>query len=163
MAKSWQMLVFFILVSELAGVLGAVFTLDAIPSWYNTLAKPPLSPPPFVFAPVWTALYLLMGVSAYLIWEKGAEKKEVRTALLFFALQLALNALWSILFFGMRSPLLGLIDIVLLWLAIFQCMRLFYRIDKRAACLLIPYIVWVSFAAYLNAGIFIMNPAGSTI
>lgn len=159
MAKqNWPYLLLFILLSLSAGAIGSLFTLEAVPGWYATLAKPPFSPPGWVFGPVWTTLYVLMGISAYLVWQKGWQKKPVRFALCLFGLQLFLNALWSILFFGLRSPLYGLFGIIPLWLSIALCMRAFYPLDRRAAWLLIPYLLWVSFAAILNCQIWALNP-----
>ena len=143
---------------ELVGVISTPFTLSAIPTWYQTLQKPSFSPPNWVFGPVWTALYFLMGVSAYLIWIKGFKKKNVKNALGFFIGQLTLNFLWSILFFGLHSPLLGLIDIIILWLLIITSIFKFYSISKTAAYLLIPYFLWVSFATILNLVLVILNP-----
>lgn len=150
-------LIIAIAVSELAGIIGAMFTVSAIQNWYDGLVKPPLNPPAWVFGPVWTALYALMGVSAFLIWRKGREHKEVKTALIVFCVQLFLNAIWSIIFFGFHSPLFALIDIVLLWFAIVFMVIAFYRISRTAAYLLAPYILWVSFAMYLNYAIWMLN------
>lgn len=158
MAKQdWLYLIGFILLSLSAGAIGSLFTFSAIPGWYATLSKPSFSPPGWLFGPVWTALYILMGVSAYLIWQKGYEKKPVRAALMLFGIQLAQNALWSILFFGLRSPLYGLLCIIPLWLSIAYCISLFRPLDSRAACLLLPYLAWVSFAAILNYSIWMLN------
>ena len=157
MKKGGVKLAASILICLTAGLIGAVFTIDSVQTWYKTIEKPSYSPPNWVFGPVWTILYVLMGVSAYLIWVKGLEKKEVRTALMFFALQLTLNALWSILFFGMRNPFYGLIEIVFLWAAIAITIQKFYKISRTAAYLQIPYICWVSYAAFLNYGIWRMN------
>ena len=148
--ENWPVLIAFIIICNLAGAIGSLFTIPAIPGWYASLSKPSFSPPSWLFGPVWTILYVLMGISAYLVWRKGWQKKPVRAALALFALQLFLNALWSILFFGLRSPLYGLAGIAFLWLSILLAMRAFYAIDRRAAYLLLPYIAWVSFAALLN-------------
>jgi len=146
-----------IVICQLAGIIGSVFTYPSIPTWYAILAKPSLNPPNWVFAPVWLLLYTLMGISAYMIWEKGISKKEVKHAIYVFSAQLILNSLWSILFFGLRSPIAGLIDIVILWGLIIATIVLFFRISKIAGYLLIPYILWVSFAVYLNFAIWILN------
>ncbi|MCX6772964.1 MAG: tryptophan-rich sensory protein, partial [Candidatus Micrarchaeota archaeon] len=116
--QNWLVLAGFILLSLLAGAIGSLFTFEAIPTWYATLNKPSFAPPNWLFGPVWTTLYILMGVSAYLICQKGAKNEKVKFALSIFCIQLALNALWSILFFGLRSPLYGLVGIVFLWLSI---------------------------------------------
>ncbi len=146
-----------IAVSEAAGIIGSVFTVSAIPNWYAGLAKPALNPPSWVFGPVWTTLYALMGVAAFLIWKNGWEKKKVKAALGVFGIQLFLNAIWSIIFFGLHSPGWALVDIILLWLAIVWTMVVFYKISRPATWLLLPYILWVSFATYLNYSIWILN------
>lgn len=146
-----------IIISQLAGVIGSVFTVSSIPTWYATLAKPALNPPSWMFGPVWTLLYFLMGIAAFLVWDKGFERKDVRRALSVFGIQLFLNALWSIVFFGLQNPLWAFVNIALMWIAIIGTMVLFYKISKPAFWLLIPYIAWVSFAAYLNLAIFILN------
>lgn len=150
-------LVVSILVCQLAGIIGSVFTAPAIPTWYAQLKKPIFTPPSWLFAPAWITLFFLMSISLYLIWSRGLDKKQVRNSLIIFAVQLILNILWSLLFFGLRSPLLGLIDIVLLWFAILATILNFYRISPKAAFLLIPYILWVSFAALLNFSIWQLN------
>ena len=142
---------------QAAGLVGAIFTTPAIPTWYQTLAKPELAPANWVFAPVWTTLFLLMGIAVFLIWQKGLERQGVKMALTIFATQLVFNVLWSVAFFGLRSPALALVDIGLLWLAIGATIVLFWRISRVAAYLLLPYIAWVSFAAYLNYAIFALN------
>ncbi len=150
-------LVIAIAVSELAGVIGSIFTISAIPTWYAGLVKPALNPPSWVFGPAWTTLYALMGIAAFLIWRMGWERKEVKAALGVFGIQLFLNAIWSIIFFGLHSPGWALVVIVLLWLAIVWTIAVFYKISKPAAYLLVPYILWVSFASYLNYSILILN------
>jgi tryptophan-rich sensory protein len=146
-----------IVISELAGALGSIFTVSAIPSWYAALAKPALNPPSWVFGPIWTTLYALMGIAAFLVWKKGLQSPAVRKALYVFGIQLALNSLWSVVFFGLRSPAWALVNIAALWIAIVWTMILFHRISKPAAWLLAPYILWVSFAAYLNFSIWTLN------
>lgn len=150
-------LIIAIIISEIAGIIGSVFTISTIPTWYATLIKPALNPPAWIFGPVWTTLYALMGISAFLVWKKGWDRRDVRKALAVFGLQLVLNAIWSIIFFGLHSPLWALVDIILMWLAIIWTMVLFYKISKPAMWLLVPYILWVSFAAYLNYSIWILN------
>ncbi len=149
-------------VSELAGVIGSVFTFSAIPGWYGTLAKPGLTPPGWVFGPVWITLFALMGIAAFLVWSSHAKasedkKKGITVALLLFGIQLALNTLWSIIFFGLHSPGAALVEIILLWLAILATIVAFARVVKPAAWLLVPYLLWVSFAAYLNYSIWRLN------
>lgn len=143
-------LVITIGVSELAGVIGSLFTAPSIATWYAALAKPALNPPAWVFGPVWTTLFALMGIAAYLVWRKGFGRADVRRALGIFGAQLILNALWSIIFFGLHSPGGALIEIVLLWLAILATIIAFAKISRPAAWFLLPYIAWVSFAGYLN-------------
>ena len=150
-------LIVAIAISELAGVIGAVFTVSAIPSWYEALAKPELAPPNWVFGPAWTTLYLLMGISALLVWRKGFGLKNVQTALILFGVQLVLNTFWSIIFFGLRAPGAAFVTIILLWVTIFATIIAFSKISRPAAWLLVPYILWVSFAAYLNYSIWVMN------
>jgi len=158
--KRLGVLALFVLACELAGILGSIFTIQAIPTWYATLIKPPFTPPGWLFAPVWIILYALMGIAAFLIWKKkqGAQAPRAAAALNMFCIQLVLNALWSIVFFGLRSPLLGLIIILLMLLAIILTMWRFYFIDRRAFWLMAPYILWTGFATLLNFYIFALNP-----
>ena len=150
-------LVIAIVISELAGVLGSLFTMPSIPTWYATLIKPALNPPSWVFGPVWTMLFILMGIAAFLVWKRGLNRKDVKIALIIFIGQLALNALWSIIFFGLHNPGIAFIEIIFLWLAILATIIVFSKISRPAAWLLLPYIIWVSFAAYLNYSIRILN------
>ncbi len=140
-----------------AGAVGSIATTRAIPTWYKALAKPSFNPPNWLFGPAWTVLYVLMVIAAWLVWKKGIRAAGVGPALVLFLVQLALNALWSVLFFGLHSPLAGLIDIVLLWLAILVTILLFLRVSTPAGVLLLPYIGWVSFATLLNAAILHLN------
>jgi tryptophan-rich sensory protein len=149
-------------VSLSAGAIGAIFTAPAIPTWYADLVKPALNPPAWIFGPVWTTLYVLMGIAAFLVWSsypKASEdkKKQIKIALGVFGAQLFLNAAWSITFFGFQNPGWALVDIILLWLAIVWTMVVFYQISKPAAYLLVPYLLWVSFASYLNYSIWVLN------
>jgi translocator protein len=146
-----------ILLCQLAGAIGSIFTIQNIPTWYASLNKPWFNPPNWVFGPVWITLYTMMGISAYLIWRKGIHRKDVKIALGIFAVQLILNTLWSVIFFGLKSPLYGIPVIALLWLFIALSITSFYRISKPAAILLIPYILWVSFAGILNVFIWMLN------
>lgn len=139
-----------VVVSELAGVIGSIFTTPAISTWYAGLAKPALNPPAWVFAPVWTTLFALMGIAAFLVWRKGLDRKDVKIALGVFIGQLVLNTLWSIIFFGLHNPGAAFIEIIFLWLAILVTIIVFAKVSKPAAWLLVPYILWVSFAGYLN-------------
>lgn len=146
-----------IFVCLLAGFIGSYSTTGAIDGWYDTLEKPSYTPPSWVFAPVWTLLYILMGVSLFLVWDKGIENPRIRNAMLLFGAQLILNLSWSLVFFGMQNPLYGLVNIIILWAAIVFVIIDFYHIEKKAAYLLIPYILWVTFAAFLNYGIYALN------
>lgn len=150
-------LVISILVCQGAGAIGSLFTTPAISTWYATIQKPSFNPPNWIFAPVWTLLFLLMGISLYLIWSRGFRDKETKIALVIFSTQLLLNILWSILFFGLQSPLYAFIEIIILWMAILLTIISFYKISKTAAYLLLPYIAWVSFASVLNFSILIIN------
>lgn len=150
-------LVLAVMISVTAGWIGSLFTSMSVSTWYQTLEKPTFTPPSSVFGPVWTTLYLLMGVAAWLIWRQGLDKPGVRVALIAFLVQLGLNTLWSVLFFGLRNPLYGLVDIALLWIAILITILAFYRLSKPASALLLPYIAWVSFAAVLNYYIWRLN------
>jgi benzodiazapine receptor len=142
----------------LIGFLGSLFTTaDSLNNWYANLNKPPFNPPDWIFGPVWTTLYILMGIAAFLVWRKRFGNQLVRLALILFVIQLTLNAVWSALFFGLRSPLFGLIDIVLLLFAIVLTIIYFFKISLWPALLLIPYMCWVSFAAVLNTAIYILN------
>jgi benzodiazapine receptor len=146
-----------IVVCQLAGVIGSIFTRSAIPAWYATLKKPSFTPPNWVFSPVWITLFVLMGIAAFLVWNKGLSDQRVKTALGIFVVQLILNVLWSAMFFGLRSPLAGLIEISVLWVAILLTILYFFRVSEAAGILLIPYILWVSFAAVLNFSIWKLN------
>ncbi|MBL7205984.1 MAG: tryptophan-rich sensory protein [Candidatus Aenigmarchaeota archaeon] len=146
-----------IIVAEVAGSIGSIFTMPSLPTWYASLAKPWFTPPNWVFAPVWTILFALMGISAWIIWDKGLDKKGIKEALFFFDVQFILNILWSFLFFGLRNLLYALIEIIILWIAIALTIWKFYKIDKRAAYIMLPYIAWVCIALALNLGIVLLN------
>ncbi|MGB8707334.1 MAG: TspO/MBR family protein [Dehalococcoidia bacterium] len=140
-----------------AGAIGSIFTRSDIPTWYATLEKPAFTPPNWLFAPAWTLLYILMGTAAFLVWRKGLENRQVRTALIVFLVQLILNALWSVVFFGLESPLCGLIVISILWIAILVTAINFFKISRVASVLMWPYLLWVTFAAVLNSSIWLLN------
>ena len=150
-------LIIAIVVSELAGIIGSVFTTPSIAGWYATLARPALNPPAWVFGPVWTTLFALMGISAFLVWKKGLDRKDVKTALGIFLGQLVLNTLWSIIFFGLHSPAGAFVEIIFLWLAILATIIDFAKISRPTVWLLLPCILWVSFAGYLNFSIWMLN------
>lgn len=151
------MLLVCMVLPQLAGFIGSIFTTPNIPTWYEGLTKPELAPPNWVFFPVWTILFLMMGVALYLVWREGVSKWSVKIALTFFFVQLALNTLWSIIFFGIQNPGLALIEIAFLWSAIALTIYTFFKVNKFAAYLLIPYLLWVSFASYLNYMIWVLN------
>lgn len=146
-----------VLICEGAGFLGSFFTAPAIPTWYAQLQKPFFSPPNWLFAPVWTILFFLMGVSLFLVWNEKEKGKNIKSAISVFVIQFILNILWSLVFFGLHSPFYGFLVIILLWLAILFTIFKFYQVSKQAAYLLIPYIIWVSFAAVLNWAILTLN------
>ncbi|MEK7514803.1 MAG: TspO/MBR family protein [Patescibacteria group bacterium] len=155
--NSFLRLVITISASQLAGILGSFFTVNAISSWYVYLLRPAFAPPSWVFGPVWVTLFFLMGIAVWLVWERGMRRQDVRVALGIFLIQLGLNTLWSIVFFGLRNPGAAFIEILFLIIAILATMRAFYPISRTATLLLVPYIAWVSFAAYLNWSIYQLN------
>ncbi|MBN3033631.1 MAG: tryptophan-rich sensory protein [Candidatus Saganbacteria bacterium] len=140
-----------------AGFIGSLFTRGAIPTWYAALNKPAFNPPNWVFAPVWTILYILMGIAAWLVWRRGPHTAGVKLALAFFALQLVLNIAWSVLFFYCHSPFYAYLEIVALWAFIVLTIVFFHQVSKPAAWLLLPYLLWVSFASVLNFVIWRLN------
>ena len=152
-------LIGFVILCEVIGAIGSIFTIPNIPSWYAFLSKPFFSPPNWVFGPVWTTLFLLMGVALFLIWEtKGKEVLEKRkNAINWFGVQFVFNILWSYLFFGLKNPFLGFIGIVFLWASIALTIIAFKKVNKKAAYLLVPYILWVTFAGILNFAVMILN------
>lgn len=140
------------------GYFSGMVTRSAITTWYPTLVKPSFNPPNWIFAPVWSMLYIMMGVAAGLVWNRiDHEKEAVINALIFFAVQLGLNALWSYLFFGLKNPLLAGVEIVILWLMIYETYTKFAKINNIAGYLLLPYLLWVSFAMVLNGSIWWLN------
>ncbi|MCR4327939.1 MAG: tryptophan-rich sensory protein [Patescibacteria group bacterium] len=149
-------LIISLIIPQLAGGLGSFFTISSVKDWYPMLEKPLLNPPAWIFGPVWTTLFLLMGYALYLVW-KDESGKSKRLAYFAFGIQMVLNMLWSIIFFGLHSPGGALIEIVFLWLAILATFVAFAKISKPAAWLLLPYILWVSFAMYLNYSIWMLN------
>ncbi len=155
MARKALALAGFLGVTAVVALLGSVATATSVGTWYQALAKPSWNPPAWLFGPVWTALYLAMAVAAWLVWLHRGEGR--RQALLLFAVQLALNATWSWLFFFGRAPAAALVDIVLLWLAVAATVASFARLRPAAAWLLVPYLAWVTFAGALNAAIVHLN------
>lgn len=151
--RQWWVLAGFIVACVAVGGLGGFATAQSVVEWYPTLNKPSWTPPSWLFGPVWTLLYLMMAVAAWLVWRAGNSKG----ALILFWAQLALNLAWSFLFFGARSPILGLLDIILLWIAIAATIFAFALHSRKAAFLLVPYLAWVSFATALNSAIYLLN------
>jgi tryptophan-rich sensory protein len=142
----------------LIGYFSGMVTRDSITTWYPTLVKPSFNPPNWVFAPVWTILYIMMGVAGGMVWNRLEKDPEnVKKAFTFFIIQLALNAAWSVIFFYFHNPFLALIEVILFWLLIFETHIQFKKIDKTAGLLFIPYLAWVSFATVLNASIWLLN------
>lgn len=144
-------LIISIIICELAGVIGSIFTSSSVKTWYATeVVKSAINPPSWLFAPVWTLLFLLMGIALYLVWQKNKISK-------WFWIQLLLNILWSVLFFGLRRPDLAFLEILVLWVAILKTIIDFKKVNKKAAWLLVPYLLWVSFASILNLTIVKLN------
>ncbi len=155
--KEVPMLIGSILIPFVVGYIGTIVTLSQITTWYSTLSKPWWSPPNWLFGPVWTTLYLLMGIALFLIWREGLHRREVRFAILIFGVQLALNLLWSVVFFSFHALFGSFIIVMLLWLAILANIIAFLIISKWAGLLLVPYIIWVSIASYLNYSVYLLN------
>jgi len=147
-----------LLLPLLAAAIGGLATARSVSTWYGTLKKPPWNPPAALFGPVWTLLYLLMGVASWLVWrQQPTQPCQTRAALAWYIAQLGLNTLWSMLFFGLRLPGAALLEIIALWGAIAVTIARFARLSPLAAALLIPYQLWVSFAAALNAALWRLN------
>jgi len=151
-------ILFFVALCLAVGYLSSIVTQSSIETWYPTIKKPSFNPPNWVFAPVWTLLFILMGIAAGLVWDKLEQNKDlVKKGLLFFTIQLLLNALWSFLFFGLNNILLAAIEIILLFLVLYETYLIFKQIDKKASLLLIPYMAWVGFASVLTITIYFLN------
>ncbi|MDI9616406.1 MAG: TspO/MBR family protein [Methanothrix sp.] len=157
MRERTVLLVVCITICQLAGVVGSYFTDLSVNTWYTTLVKPPYTPPGWFIGVVWVILYTLMGISLFLVVDSKPEAGRLKGALVPFGVQLLLNILWSGAFFGLRSPLYALVVIAALWLSIIVTMRRFFEISQKAGALLVPYILWVSFAAFLNYTIWRLN------
>lgn len=149
-------LIVSLVIPQLAGGIGSIFTAKSVGGWYKTLNYPPLNPPGWIFGPVWTILYVLMGISLYLVWTKESVSGK-KIAFWIFGIQLGLNILWSVLFFGFQRPDLAFLEIIFLWILIAANIWIFYGISKTAGWLLVPYLLWVSFAAYLNYNLWKLN------
>jgi translocator protein len=156
LSNFWKLVV-SILICEAVGAVSAIFTRTEIQGWYSTLNKPSFNPPSYLFAPVWTSLYLMMGVSLWLIWKSDAPEVRKRNAIFIFSLQLFFNFWWSILFFKLHSPAYALVDIILMMITILITIFSFSKISRIASWLLVPYISWVSFATLLNYSIWLLN------
>ncbi|AYL93927.1 TspO/MBR family protein [Mucilaginibacter celer] len=139
------------------GITASLFTRPEIAGWYSTLKKPGFNPPPWLFAPVWSAIYIMIATAAYLVWAHRHQKPAYATTRLVYVIQLVLNFSWSIVFFGMHQLMGALIVIALLWLSIIACIYWFGKFNRLAAWLLVPYLLWVSFATVLNASIYFLN------
>ena len=155
--KNWLKFIISIVLVWVVGVSGSLFTASSVNSWFPSLVKPSFNPPSWVFGPVWTILYIMIGISLYLVWITKANKILKKKSYWIFGIQLVLNAMWSIAFFGLQNPGLAFIVIVLLWISIILTMVEFYKIRKSAGYLLVPYFLWVSFASVLNFAIWILN------
>ncbi len=146
-----------IILALAAGLIGSLATFGSVNGWYGTLVKPSFNPPNWIFGPVWTTLYILMGIALYLVWDRGLKKKKVQVAFWLFIIHLFVNAGWSIVFFGLHSLFGGFVVLCILWTFIVALIWKFYEINKWAAYLLVPYILWVSFAGILNTALWLLN------
>ncbi len=156
--KNFYLFIISLVLPLLIGYFGSLVTMPAINTWYTTLVKPAfITPPNWLFGPVWTLLYIMMGLALFLVLKQGKDKAYFRAAWLSFGAQLFLNLYWSLLFFFIKSPMLAFYAIISLWSMIFVNMYYFYQIKKAAAYIMIPYIVWVTFAAALNYCIWYLN------
>jgi benzodiazapine receptor len=157
MTKKIIKLVISLALPQIVGLLGSLVTAPQIATWYTQLNKPFFNPPNWIFSPVWITLFVLIGMAMYLIWEKGWDQRAVKVALIIFWGQLLLNLFWSILFFGQRSPHLAFIEIIILWVFIWFNLIIFYKLNKVAGWLFLPYLLWVSFAVVLNFSLWQIN------
>lgn len=156
--NSYLRIIYVVVICLAVGYLSSLVTQSSVTTWYPTIEKPFFNPPNWLFAPVWTLLYIMMGISGGMIWTAyESDPEKVKKAMLFFIVQLLLNALWSYLFFGLNNILVALIEIILLALIIYETIHLFKEIKPKAAWLLIPYLAWVLFATVLTASIFWLN------
>ena len=155
--KKLGKLVCSVSVCLLTGFVGSFSTMNSVTSWYADLSRPSFTPPDWTFGVVWPILYIMMGISVFMIWNRGLDKRKVKIALGLFLLQLVLNGLWTPIFFGLHMIALALVEIILLWVAILLTILVFWRISKAATFFLFPYILWVSFAAVLNTALWYLN------
>lgn len=153
----WGQALIAVLICEAVGVLAGWATQTSVGTWYPTLTKPTFAPPDWVFAPVWVVLYALMGIAAFLVWKRSTEDRASQAALVLFGIQLLLNGSWSFAFFGARSPILGLIVILVLWGVLVWTVDRFFRVRRVAGWLLVPYLLWLTYAVALNVGIWVLN------
>jgi tryptophan-rich sensory protein len=155
--KTFGLAALFVVGCELVGIVGALTTTTGEGSWYQGLEKPPFNPPGWVFGPVWTVLYALMGLAAFRVWREGTGRRDVRVALGLFAAQLVLNGIWTPVFFGAESIVGGAVIIVALLVLLAFTVRAFFRVSRAAGWLLVPYLLWVAFATALNLSIWVLN------
>lgn len=155
--RQWVSLLVWVAVCYGVSAVGAAVTMHAVETWYQGLVKPAGNPPDWVFGPVWTVLYMLMALAAWLVWTAG-DGVARRRGIVWFCAQLAVNLLWSFAFFGARMPALGLADIVVMWALIVVTMVFFFKVRKKAGWLMVPYLAWVTYAGYLNWAIWRLNP-----
>ncbi len=153
-----KLLALSVLVTQLVGTAGSIFTMGSLNNWYPDLIKPSYNPPSYVFGPVWIVLYTLMGISLYIVLLKDDKDPKVRFGVVLYFVHLALNGVWSFLFFGIQQPFWALIEIAILFFVIIFLMIVYYRIDYRASFVLLPYLLWVGFATFLNYQIWKLNP-----
>lgn len=146
-----------IIICQLAGAIGAVVTYPSIKGWYNSIQKPSFNPPNWIFGPAWTILYILMGLSLFFVWKTSSKKNNIKPEIFIFTIQLILNIAWSFLFFGLHNPFIAFLGIITLWIFIVLTIYKFQEINKLSALLLIPYLLWVTFAAFLNFSIWRLN------
>ena len=156
MQNFWKLIISFLVVF-VAALAGSMATTNAIPTWYAELNRTAITPPNWVFGPAWTLLYILMAAALYLVWRANIKKTETRQALVLFGAQLALNAFWSIIFFGSHQILLAFVEIIALWITILLTIIWFSKISRLAAWLLVPYVAWVTFAGILNFATYLVN------
>lgn len=161
-SKEWEIerylkLILSILVSLGAGIIGSIFTIQGLQPWYSGLEKPWFAPPGQIISVIWVILYILMGISLFIVLNKGINEKKTKLAMGIFAIQLTINAFWSYLFFGLESLILGLFGIIALWITVSFTIYLFNKISKTSSYLLIPYIIWLTIALLVNISLYILN------
>jgi translocator protein len=149
-----------LLIPQAVGGIGSLFTMTSVSTWFAGLNKPSFNPPGWIFGPVWTILYLMMGIALFLVWKHGFQRQDVRCAVGLFSIQLTLNLAWTFLFFYLKMPLAAFVEIIILWISILITTIAFIRISKTAGILLVPYLLWVSFASVLNFFLWRLNVSG---